>query len=253
MVIHPSGTYHYTGVVPAKAADGGFECALTSADLPPSHLPALTGAVRLVGRSPRLVVRDAGLNPDADDDRPHVLRHAFTLRARRLDGASVRSATFHLESTVVARMDPGDELHLVRRQDAAFGFSLLRSGHLVMAVGPLQGLPLGDGIDARWPHELRDEIAELFRRRDPIYAAQGLTDAVFPMPLEVRIGDETALVGRLKRIVGDYEVVLSDRAKGVLGMPTGVGSMCLVGTGSRLGVTLTALLLTQADALQTEG
>ena len=252
MAMHTSGTYHYICTVPAKAADGGFECPMLSADLPPSHLPALTGAVRLVGRSPQLTVRDAGLNPDADDDRPHVTRHAFMLRARRIDGASVRSATFHLESTVVERMQAGDELHLVRTRAAAFGCSVLRAGRLVMAVGPLQELPLGDGIHVRWPSELRDEIAELFRRRDPIYASEGLTDAIFPMPLEVRIGDDTALVGRLKRIVGDYEVVLADRATGAFGLPTGFGSICLVGAGSRLGVTLTALLLTQEDALQME-
>lgn len=252
MVMPASGTYHYTCVVPAKAADGGFECPLLSADLPASHLPALGGAVRLVGRAPHLTVRDAGLNPDADDERPHVMRYAFTLRARRLDGASVRAATFHLESTVVERMTPGDVLHLVRAHDAAFGFSLLRAGRLVMAVGPLQGVPLGDAIAVRWPHDLRDEIAELFRRRDPIYASQGLTDAIFPMPLEVRVDGETALVGRLKRIVGEYEVVLADRATGAFGLPTGFGSICLLGAGSRLGVTLTALLLTQEDAFQME-
>jgi len=252
MAMPPSATYHYTCVVPAKAADGGFECPLLSADLPVSHLPALGGAVRLVGRAPQLTVRDAGLNPAADDERPRVMRHAFTLRARRMDGAGVRSATFYVESTVVERMEPGDELHLVRGQSAAFGFSVLRDGRLVMAVGPLPGLALGAGIHVRWPHELRDEIAELFRRRDPIYASQGLTDAIFPMPLEVRIGDDTALVGRLKRIVGEYEVVLSDRATGAFGLPTGFGSICLLGAGSRLGVTLTALLLTQDDAFQME-
>lgn len=252
MAVHPSESYHYTAIVPARSADGGFECAMASADLPPSHLPALTGALRLVGRSPHLTVRAAGLHPDASDDRPHVMRHAFTLRARRMDGASVRAATFHLESTVVERMEPGDTLHLVATDDGAPGFSLLRAGRLVMAVGPLQSLPLGDGIHVRWPTELRQEIAELFRRRDPIYASEGLTDAIFPMPLEVRVGDDTALVGRLKRIVGEYEVALADRATGAFGLPTGFGSMCLVGAGSRVGVTLTAQLLTQDDAFAIE-
>lgn len=252
MVMPASGTYHYTCVVPARAAHGGFECPVMSADLPPSHLPALAGAVRLVGRSPQLTVRDAGLNPDADDERPHVMRHAVTLRARRMDGAGVRAVTFHLESTVVERMNPGDQLHLVRRRDATFGFSLLRAGRVVMAVGPLHGLPLGDGMQVRWPSELRDEIAELFRRRDPIYASEGLTDAIFPMPIEVRADGETALVGRLKRIVGEHEVVLADRATGAFGVPTGFGSICLVGVGSRLGVTLTAQLLLQDDAFEME-
>lgn len=251
-MMHTSGTYRYTGIVPSKAADGGFDCPMLSTDLPPTHLPALTGAVRLVGRSPLLTVRGAGLNPDADHDRPHVMRHAFTLRARPLDGASVRSAMFHLESTVVERMQAGDELHLVRSRAAAFGCSLLRAGRLVMAVGPLRDLPLGGGIHVRWPSDLHDEVAELFRRRDPTYAAEGLGDAVFPMPLEVRIGDDTALVGRLKRVVGEYEVVLADRGTGALDLPNGFGSMCLLGEGSRLGVTLTAQLLSQDDAFEME-
>lgn len=252
MVMHTKGTFAYTGVVPAKAADGGFACDMWSRDLAASRLPVVTGAVRLVGRSPHLTVRDAGLNPDASDDRPHVLRHAFTLRARALDGAGVRSATFYVESTVVERMEPGDELHLARPQDASVGFSVLRAGQLVMAAGPLSGLPLGDDVLVRWPHELRDEILEVFRRRDPIYAADGLAHAIFPMPLEVRVGDETGLVGRLKRIIGDVEIALTDRATGAFGIPTGVGSMCRIGAGSRLGVTLTAQLLTQDDAFEME-
>ncbi len=252
MVMHTKGTYAYSGVVPAKAADGGFACDMTSRDVAASPLPVLTGAVRLAGRSPRLTVRDAGLNPDASDDRPHVLRHAFTLRARTLDGASVRSATFYVESTVVERMEPGDVLHLARLNDTSVGFSVLRAGQLVMAAGPLAALPLGEGVQVRWPHELREEILEVFRRRDPIYAADGLTHAIFPMPLEVRVGDETGLVGRLKRIVGDVEVALTDRATGAFGIPTGVGSMCRMGVGSRLGVTLTAQLLSQDDAFEME-
>lgn len=252
MVMLRKGTFAYAGVVPARAADGGFACDMTSRDLAASPLPVLTGAVRLVGRSPHLTVRDAGLNPDASDDRPHVLRHAFTLRARTLDGASVRSATFFVESTVVERMETGDELHLVRTADAAVGLSVLRGGQLVMAAGPLAALPLGEGVLVRWPNELRDEILEIFRRRDPIYAAAGLTHAIFPTPLEVRVGDEAGLVGRLKRIVGDVEVQLTDRATGAFGIPTGVGSMCRMGVGSRLGVTLTAQLLTQDDAFDME-
>lgn len=90
-------------------------------------------------------------------------------------------------------MEPGDELHLARSHDASVGFSVLRAGQLVMAAGPLSGLPLGD-----------------------------------------------------------VEVALTDRATGAFGIPTGVGSMCRLGFGSRLGVTLTAQLLTQDDAFEME-
>jgi len=252
VAIHQSGTYDYTGIVPATSAAGGFECELSSRDVPASRLPMLVGKVRLVGRSPRLIVRDAGLNPRASDDRPGVSRHAFIIRARSMDGARVRSAVFHVESTVVERLAPGDALHLLRHNNGAFGFSVLRAGQLVTAVGPLAGLPLGDGVQVRWPTELREEIAEIFRRRDPIYVAGGLTDAIFPSPLEVRVGDERALVGRLIRIVGEFEVALAAGATGAFGLPTGFGSICRIGAGSRLGATLTARLLMQDDAFEME-
>jgi hypothetical protein len=47
-------------------------------------------------------------------------------------------------------------------------------------------------------------------------------------------------------------VVLADRGTGALELPNGCGSMCLLGEGSRLGVTLTAQLLTQDDAFDME-
>lgn len=251
MAIHPSGTYDYIGMVPALAADGGFACALSSRDVPASRLPVLTGKVRLVGRSPLLTVREAGLS-SGDGARPAVQRHAFTLRARSMDGASVRAATFHIESTVVARMAPGDVLHLRRISDGAVGVSVLRDGQLVTAIGSLAVLPLGEGLVVRWPTDLREEITEVFRRRDPIYVAAGLTHAIFPSPLEVRVGDETALVGRTKRLVGEFEVLLADGATGAFGIPTGFGSICRIGVGSRLGATLSAELLVQDDALEME-
>ena len=251
MAMHPSGTFDYFGIVPATDAGGGFECALSSLDVPASRLPILTGKVRLVGRAPVLTVRAAGLSL-GDLLRAEVRRHTFRMRARSMDGARVRAATFHVESSVVEKMAPGDVLHLRRVTDGAVGLSVLRSGQLVMAIGPLTALPLGDDIAARWPTDLRDEITELFRRRDPIYVADGLTHAIFPSPLEVRVGHEVALVGRTKRLVGEFEVVLADGATGAFGIPTGFGSICRIGAGSRLGATLTAQLLMQEDALEME-
>lgn len=252
MAFHSNETFDYVGTVPAMAADGGFECALTSRDLPASRLPMLPGnAVRLVGRSPLLTVHEAVVS--AGDGAPAALRrHAFVMSARRMDGAGVRAATFHVESTVVERLAPGDVLHLLRTDNGDIGVSVLRGGQLVMAIGPLAAMPLGEGLAARWPTELRDEITEVFRRRDPIYVASGLTHAIFPSPLEVRVGDDVALVGRAKRLVGEFEVVLADGATGAFGIPTGFGSICRIGAGSRPGATLTAQLLMQDDALEIE-
>ncbi len=79
MVMHTKGTFAYTGVVPAKAADGGFACEMTSRDLPASHLPVLTGAMRLVGRSPHLTVRDG--RPESRCQRRSPARDAARLHA----------------------------------------------------------------------------------------------------------------------------------------------------------------------------
>jgi hypothetical protein len=249
MAFHSNETYDYVGIVPVLAADGGFECALTSRDLPASRLPLLTGnAVRLVGRSPLLTVREAGVSA-GEGARAELRRHAFVMSARRMDGAGVRTATFHVESTVVERLAPGDVLHLLCTDNGDLGVSVLRGGQLVTAIGPLAAMPLGEGIEVRWPTDLRDEITEVFRRRDPI---SGLTHAIFPSPLEVRVGDDVALVGRSRRLVGEFEVLLADGATGAFGIPTGFGSICRIGAGSRLGATLTAQLLMQDDALETE-
>lgn len=252
MAFHSNETYDYVGIVPVLAANGGFECALTSRDLPASRLPMLSGnVVRLVGRSPLLTVREAGVS-SGDGARAELRRHAFVMSARRMDGAGVRTATFHVESTVIEQLAPGDVLHLLCTDNGDLGVSVLRGGQLVMAIGPLAAMPLGEGIAVRWPTDLRDEITEVFRRRDPIYVASGLTHAIFPSPLEVRVGDDVALVGRSRRLVGEFEVVLADGATGAFGIPSGFGSICRIGAGSRLGATLTAQLLMHDDALETE-
>ena len=133
------------------AADGGFECALTSRDLPASRLPVLTGtpsAWSAVRRCSRCVM-------PASARRRRTRRAAASrvrVRAGRMDGAGVRVATFHVESTVVERLAPGDVLHLRlhrRRRRRALGAAGRPAGHGDRAAG---GAAPRRGRAVRWPH-----------------------------------------------------------------------------------------------------
>jgi hypothetical protein len=198
MVIHASGTFDYMAVVPDDAADGLFECpAHTHRDIPNGN-----GGSRLVGLEPRLVVSQAGIPSETGPGRPWVMRSRLTLAALDHAGATVAEASFYVDRALTRRMLPGDEVYLSYTDCGGLGLSVVRHGELVVAVGDIAAVPLGDTVQARVPSDLLGDASAVFARRDPHFH--------FPStPIELTVADETAVVFSGIRSLGPYGVFVA--------------------------------------------
>src|SRR6266513_315155 len=145
MAIPPSSTFRYMTTVP-QGGSQGCPWAMESRELFTPTGDSL-GDNRLVGWKPLLYISDAGPTPDPSPSRPSVLR-------------------------------AGDVFHMAHTACCGLGFSAIRQGKLIFAVGEISAVPLGSGIRVRTPGDLIQEAQAVFRRRDPEFE--------FPeLPIEV--------------------------------------------------------------------
>ncbi|MFN7978253.1 MAG: hypothetical protein U0P30_08965 [Vicinamibacterales bacterium] len=244
----PVGWFHYVAALPEAHADGAFDCPTTQGD---AGGGSVDDGTRLVGRSPRLVVYDAGFNERTGPDRPHVLRHGLRLEASGRRKASVRTALLHLEATLLPSLRAGDELHLAGNSGGDVGVSVLRGGFLVCAVGAISSVPLGADLEALEPRELRARIADVLLSFDPSFPDAENLRAVLPLPLALRHGGFNVLIGQAHRSVGPYDVRRPLSASGWQAH-SGHGTIVRRGACSALGARLSTMLLAQDDALGVE-
>jgi hypothetical protein len=106
---------------------------------------------RLLGYSPSLQITEAG--PVPSEAHPAIKRSRFTLSTARRLNAGLSAASFYVDRELTRAFNAGDVLHLVRTPCAGLGLSLLRNGKLVLAVGAINAVPLGDNIQASTPHK----------------------------------------------------------------------------------------------------
>ena len=237
--IHGAGTFAYVAVVPD---DGGvFECAARPAE------PLLDTEARLVGLSPSLHVSDAGLTPDANSERPLVMRSLIRLTATARRRASVAEASFHVDRALARSMRAGDVVHLVRTAEAGLGLSVLRGQTLVAAAGDLTAVPLGPAVSATVPMDLVRAAEAVFRERDPEFSL-----SLAMSPLEVHIEGECVMLTHGRRQLGLYEL------EGDHGVRTGRDVHVPAAIFRRdlcpdVAAFASALLMVQADALTTVG
>lgn len=199
-MILDSGTFDYVAVVPDDATDGLFEC--------PAHTRELVAVgnseyrARLVGLEPKLIVTQAGIPSDTGPGRPWVMRSRLTLAAPKNTRATVAEAFFHVDRALTRRMLPGDEVYLRYTGCGGLGLSVVRRGELVVAVGNIAAVPLGGAVSAKAPLDLFQEARAVFERRDPHFD--------FPSePIEITVGDETAILFGGVRDIGPYEIFVS--------------------------------------------
>ena len=162
-MIPPSGTFDYVATVPGPAADGSFECQAHVRQPMPLHWERLIGS-RLVGHAPVLRVTDAGITPDPGPNRPRVMRSRVTLTASSRQHAQIAAASFHLDEALFLNSRPGDLIHVTRTSCGGVGFSILRDGELVVAVGAVTSVPLGRSVRARTPMDPIERANAIFRR-----------------------------------------------------------------------------------------
>jgi hypothetical protein len=99
-------------------------------------------------------------------------------------------------------MLPGDVVSISHTHSAGLGLSVVRHGELVVAVGDIAAVPLGDIVSARLPHDLLNEAFGVFARRDAHFQ--------FPsVPIEVTVGGETAILFDGIRYLGEYSIFVA--------------------------------------------
>jgi hypothetical protein len=185
MAIEPSSTFRYKTTVPA----GGTEsCPWTMESdeiFKPTGYPVLDN--RLVGWYPQLQISEAGMTPNPGPTRPAVLRSELRLMATDKKCASQLTASFFLDKALVNKLRPGDVFHMAQSNCCGLGFSAIRQGKLIFAVGEISAVPRGSGIQVGTPMDLIEEAQEVFRRRDPNFE--------FPeLPIEVRSGEKSSIL-----------------------------------------------------------
>ena len=198
MAMLPGGTFDYVAVVPGDVDDGLFTCQASCRE-PVAETGVRHAGDQLVGLAPMLTVIDAGVPPSTDFGRPWVSRSQLTLEATSEERATAAAAACWVDRALTRRMRPGDVIHLVRTHAFALALSIVRKGELVAAVGAVTQVPLGDRLRATRPMDLADEAIAVFKRKDPTFRLE-------QEPIEVTLGQATALVDAGSRTLGEYEV-----------------------------------------------
>jgi hypothetical protein len=137
-VISPAGTCCY-------------RFALRGSEAPWRSVALLDGPVELTGdylSDARLV----GHSPALD-----IWGDRITLIARQRDLAGLAAVFLAIDPDIPARFCAGDMLHLARTGTGGLGASVFRDGRLVLGVGAVRSVPLGEDVQAEvvWPESAR--------------------------------------------------------------------------------------------------
>jgi hypothetical protein len=135
--------FAYTAVVPEVAGD--WHAARLADDGGPNV------GRRLVGHAPAVRLEAVGMlkgggrvSALCDLVRPEVLATRVTLTASDPAQATARVASFHLDESLVTAFRPGDVIHLTRSPRGGLAMSVIRGKDLVVALGAVSALPLGE-------------------------------------------------------------------------------------------------------------
>jgi hypothetical protein len=79
------------------------------------------------------------------------------------------------------------------------GLSIIRNGQLIVGVGALAGMPLGNNVSVKVPGDLIAGAEAVFKQRDPVFLLPEL-------PVEVSIGNQRSVRFRGWIQFEDYEV-----------------------------------------------
>ena len=192
-----SRTFDYEAVVPSDATDGLFECQARCR----AAVPAVGQAwdARIVGLEPLLSVTDPGQSTEPLPGQPLYPRVRLTLSTTSREPATVREAYFHVHRALTRHWLPGDILYLRKTGCEGLALSVVRRGELVVALGAVTEVPLGDNVSAKLNEEVLAEALPAFARVDPGFE--------FPsVPIEVTVAGTPAILFEGWREVNGYQI-----------------------------------------------
>lgn len=243
MVMPPSGTFQYAGVVPEGS--GTWRLTDKSGAASSEHGDSLFDN-RLVGLQPSLKIIDAGLTPDVRTSpftgsvRPQVLLSRMTLRADGKDRASVAAFSFCVDQALTNAFRPGDVLYIASTACGGLGLSVVRGGRLVAAVGAVTAVPHGESVSVRIPSDVIREAELVFSKLDSRFE--------FPeLPIEVRVGSERRVLYRGRPRIAGYEVFVEHGFYPGTPGTAECAALSLMGSCPDTAVTCSAQLLEYSD------
>ena len=184
-MIPPCGTFDYVGTVPADPLSSSWNLELRE---PIRFSGEEMLDKRLVGYSPKLVIRDVGMRPDTPvwQHLPSVPLSKITLIADGKELALNASFSFYLHRELFEQLRSGDRVYLLRGSDTGLAISAFRERKLLFAVGAVIEVPLGELVRVCVPKSVW-EAEKLIRREFPDYE--------FPeYPLGICVGDQKQLL-----------------------------------------------------------
>jgi hypothetical protein len=207
-------TFHYAGVVPANRADfeSGHWQLENQSRIFRDRIRTMGGpdapvGSRLAGLAPTLTITDSGLTPNAGWNQgkwlPSVPRAQLTLLAGGREGATVASASFHIDMGLINSLRPADTIHLVRTGSGGLAISVIRVGILAAAAGAITAVPLGSDLVACYP-DVMEAVEALFRKADPTLDWSVLTE----VPIEIRNEDQRRIRCRANIELGPYRIFI---------------------------------------------
>src|SRR5262245_13917739 len=197
MVMHISGTFDYTFVVPGGSRSG-------------ARRMKGTHTVKLGLRDRRLLGRSAILEAVEYQKEAWQLYSRITLTAGNTWTATARSFAFSVDRSLIVMRLQDDVLNISRTACAGLGLSVLRDGRLVAAAGAVSAVPLGPDVSVRHTFDLVQRAEAVFRVRDPEYE-------MWDHPVELRVGNVTRILHLGRPTIGDYEILV--RHGFIAGMP----------------------------------
>jgi hypothetical protein len=181
-MISSADTFEYFTVVPG-GQDRSAPWRLQRA----AHMDRGGLTAMLFGREPTLVISDADPPTNASPKRPFVLRSRFTL------SGNDRTACFHVDRSLTSALGAGDVIHIARTERGGLGLSVLRNQRLVVAVGAVTAVPLGESVRARIAPELQDQAIALVEPPPGIMSWNAREQYGHEWPVEIQIDGTTHL------------------------------------------------------------
>lgn len=196
MVMPDAGTFDYVAVVPEKPEDSSSPWPVQLRE-PVKCIGDPLHDDRLLGYSPSLQITDGGSAPSPAH--PAIRRSRFTMTAPRQLNAGLSAASFYVDRELTRAFRPGDILHVARTPCAGLGLSLLRNGCLVLAVGAISAVPLGNNVQATTPHDLVQQTEFVFQQRDPAFELR-------EYPIQISVDGKAGIMFGGVRQLGDYNI-----------------------------------------------
>jgi hypothetical protein len=144
-------------------------------------------------RDGRLFVREIGLGRG----RPRVMRSRIWLESSPDFDDRGGSCSFQVEAAVTRALQPGDSFHVTQENRSCTGYAFVRGGELLLAVGALPSLALGEGIEVTESPRLASRLKALYADLDPDFES-------WDLPFEVTVGGKSVVAHRGFRGIGNY-------------------------------------------------